>query len=99
MPILLLGAEVREITLNDLNAEHLFKIKALKNLELFNGEQLNRGGSGTYLLKLHKSNCSFVVHTSFSTAWQRQEAGIPTHPQYSWFLQSRAEHLHQTRNS
>lgn len=67
------GVQVREITLKDLVTKHLFKIKALINLEVFNGEQLNSSGSGTYtFLSFTKA---FVVHTSFSTAWQRQDGG------------------------
>lgn len=101
MPIILLGIEVREITLKGLNTKHLFKIKALKNLEVFSGEQLNTGGSGTCTFLSFTKAVIYLLSTyhSLLLGTDRMEARIPTYPEYSWFLQSYAEHLQQTRNS
>lgn len=92
MPIILLDIEVREITLKYLNTKHLFKIKALKNLNIFSGELLNRGGSGTYTFLSFTKAVVYLLstHHSLLLGRDRMEAGIPTHPEYPWFLQSHA---------
>lgn len=88
--------EITEITtLKELNTKHLFKMKALKNLQLCSGEHLNRGGSGAFtfssftkaVVHLLSTHCSLLLST------ERIEAGIPTHPKYSWFLRSHAKRL------
>lgn len=64
----------KSLTLKELNTKHLFNIKALKNWEDFQWRAVEqRWFWYLHLLKLYQSICSFVGHTSFTTAWQRQD--------------------------
>lgn len=80
-------------TLKQLNTKHLFEKKALKNLQLFTGECLDRGDSGaSTFLSFTKAVAHLLsAHCSLLLATERIEAGIPTHPKYYWFLQSHAK--------
>lgn len=101
MPITLLEVEINHLPSKSLTQSIYLTSKLWKTGKIFNGKQLNRGGSGTYtFLSFTKVFAHLLAtHLSLLLGRDRMEAGIPTQPEYSWFLQSHAEHLHQTRNS